>query len=68
MISLDSELRNLQAMVSVEGGKKKKKKKVYTTAKKKKHIHKRVKCMPLSYYHAEKDGSVKRIRKLCESK
>jgi small subunit ribosomal protein S27Ae len=34
----------------LDGGKKKKKKKAYTTKKKNKHIHKKVKLLPLSLY------------------
>jgi small subunit ribosomal protein S27Ae len=68
ILSLDSELMNLQALVSVEGGKKKKKKKVFTTPKTKKHIHKNVKLRALSYFTINKDGSVSTVKKLCESK
>ena len=67
-LSLDTELMNLQALVSVDGGKKKKKKKVYTTPKTKKHIHKNVKLRALSYFSINKDGSVSAVKKHCESK
>lgn len=68
ILSLDSDLMNLQAMVSVEGGKKKKKKKAFTTPLKKKHIHKNVKLRALSYFSINKDGSVSCVKKHCESK
>ncbi len=68
ILSLDSELMNLQAMLSVEGGKKKKKKKAFTTPKTKKHIHKNVKLRALSYFTINKDGSVSCVKKHCESK
>lgn len=67
-LSLGSELRNLEALVSLEGGKKKKKKKVFTTPKTKKHIHKNVKLRALSYFSINKDGTVSTVKKLCESK
>jgi small subunit ribosomal protein S27Ae len=34
----------------LDGGKKKKKKKAFTTKKKNKHIHKKIKLLPLSLY------------------
>jgi small subunit ribosomal protein S27Ae len=45
-----SENANVYATSDLDGGKKKKKKKAYTTKKKNKHIHKKVKLLPLSLY------------------
>lgn len=41
---------NLYVTGDLDGGKKKKKKKAYTTKKKNKHIHKKIKLLPLSLY------------------
>jgi small subunit ribosomal protein S27Ae len=41
---------NVYVTGGLEGGKRKKKKKVYTTKKKNKHIHKRIKLLPLTNY------------------
>ena len=49
LVSL-SENANIYATSDLDGGKKKKKKKAYTTKKKNKHIHKKVKLLPLSLY------------------
>lgn len=50
--SLDSLCDNANVYVTgdLDGGKKKKKKKAFTTKKKNKHIHKKVKLLPLSLY------------------
>ena len=50
--SLESLCDNANVYVTgdLDGGKKKKKKKAYTTKKKNKHIHKKVKLLPLSLY------------------
>lgn len=50
--SLDSLVDNANVYVTgdLDGGKKKKKKKAYTTKKKNKHIHKKIKLLPLSLY------------------
>ena len=50
--SLDSLVDNSNVYVTgdLDGGKKKKKKKAYTTKKKNKHIHKKIKLLPLSLY------------------
>jgi small subunit ribosomal protein S27Ae len=65
-----SELNNqtVEALIEVLGGGKggKKKKKVYSTPKKNKHRHKNTKLMALSYYAIKKDGTVERVKKLCE--
>ena len=41
---------NVYVTGDLDGGKKKKKKKVFTTKKKNKHIHKKIKLLPLSLY------------------
>lgn len=43
-----------------------KKKKNYSTPKKTKHRHVNTKLMALSYYAIQKDGTVERVKKLCE--
>lgn len=50
--SLDGLCDNANVYVTgdLDGGKKKKKKKAYTTKKKNKHIHKKIKLLPLSLY------------------
>ncbi|MCL4122683.1 UNVERIFIED_CONTAM: hypothetical protein GTU68_025423, partial [Idotea baltica] len=50
--SLDGLFENSNVYVTgdLDGGKKKKKKKVYTTKKKNKHIHKKIKLLPLTLY------------------
>ena len=50
--SLDTLADNANVYVTgdLDGGKKKKKKKAYTTKKKNKHIHKKIKLLPLSLY------------------
>ncbi len=50
--SLESLQDNANVYVTgdLDGGKKKKKKKAYTTKKKNKHIHKKIKLLPLSLY------------------
>jgi hypothetical protein len=50
--SLDSLCDNANVYVTgdLDGGKKKKKKKAFTTKKKNKHIHKKIKLLPLSLY------------------
>lgn len=57
----------VEAMTEIAGGKKKKKK-VYTTPKRKKHIHKNVKLRALNYFSINKDGSVQKVKRLCEMK
>ncbi|MCL4128028.1 UNVERIFIED_CONTAM: hypothetical protein GTU68_015177, partial [Idotea baltica] len=49
----------------LEGGKKKKKKKVYTTKKKNKHIHKKIKLLPLRFIFILEQGNVTQQRKTC---
>ena len=41
---------NVYVTDGLDGGKKKKKKKVFSTKKKNKHIHKRIKLLPLTLY------------------
>jgi small subunit ribosomal protein S27Ae len=41
---------NAYVTSDLDGGKKKKKKKAFTTKKKNKHIHKKIKLLPLSLY------------------
>lgn len=62
MTSLDSLTDNANVYVTgdLDGGKKKKKKKAYTTKKKNKHIHKKIKLLPLSLYAV--DGIFKFIQ------
>ena len=71
ILSEDSQLmenQNIFALVDVLGGKGgKKKKKQYTTAKKNKHKHKNKKLHVLSYYALQKDGSLQRVKKFCDS-
>lgn len=45
-----AENANVFVTDGLDGGKKKKKKKVYTTKKKNKHIHKKIKLLPLVLY------------------
>jgi hypothetical protein len=45
-----TENANIYATSDLDGGKKKKKKKAFTTKKKNKHIHKKIKLLPLSLY------------------
>lgn len=54
-------------LVDVMGGKKKKKKQ-FTTPKRKKHIHKNIKLRALSYFSVNKDGTVSKVKRLCESR
>lgn len=59
--------QTLEALIDVLGGKGgKKKKKNYSTPKKNKHRHVNTKLMALSYYTIKKDGTVERVKKLCE--
>mgnify|MGYP000847492604 CR=1 FL=1 len=53
--SLDSLYENANVYVTgdLDGGKKKKKKKAFTTKKKNKHIHKKIKLLPLSLYSVD---------------
>lgn len=51
----------------LDGGKKKKKKKAFTTKKKNKHIHKKIKLLPLSLYAVDGKGNVTQQRKTCPS-
>ena len=44
---------NLFETDGLDGGKRKKKKKVYTTKKKNKHIHKKIKMLPLTLYNVD---------------
>lgn len=44
---------NVYVTGDLDGGKKKKKKKAYTTKKKNKHIHKKIKLLPLSLYSVD---------------
>lgn len=50
--SLDGLTENANVYITgdLDGGKKKKKKKAFTTKKKNKHIHKKIKLLPLSLY------------------
>lgn len=74
--SLDSLCDNANVYVTgdLDGGKKKKKKKAYTTKKKNKHIHKKIKLLPLSLYAVDGKiannlgkGNVTQQRKTCPS-
>lgn len=49
-LELLRESANVYLTGDLDGGKKKKKKKAYTTKKKNKHIHKKIKLLPLSLY------------------
>ena len=49
-LELLRENANVYVTGDLDGGKKKKKKKAYTTKKKNKHIHKKIKLLPLSLY------------------
>ena len=55
LTSLDSlnENANIYVTGDLDGGKKKKKKKAFTTKKKNKHIHKKIKLLPLSLYSVD---------------
>ena len=48
-----NENANVYVTDGLDGGKKKKKKKVYTTKKKNKHIHKKIKMLPLTLYSVD---------------
>ena len=61
------EASNLYVNSELDGGKKKKKKKVFTTKKKNKHIHKKIKLLPLSLYSIDNKGNVTQQRKTCPS-
>ena len=61
------EAANLYVNAELDGGKKKKKKKVFTTKKKNKHIHKKIKLLPLSLYSIDNKGNVTQQRKTCPS-
>ncbi len=52
LTSLDILRENANVYITgdLDGGKKKKKKKAFTTKKKNKHIHKKIKLLPLSLY------------------
>lgn len=67
MFSSTSNFMSVNALAEIAGGKKKKKK-VYTTPKRKKHIHKNVKLRALNYFSVNKDGSVQKVKRLCEMK
>jgi small subunit ribosomal protein S27Ae len=56
---------NVYVTGGLEGGKRKKKKKVYTTKKKNKHIHKRIKLLPLTNYGVDAKGNITLQRKTC---
>ena len=65
---------NVYVTGDLDGGKKKKKKKAYTTKKKNKHIHKKIKLLPLSLYSVDgkilinsAKGTVTQQRKTCPS-
>lgn len=65
---------NVYVTGDLDGGKKKKKKKAYTTKKKNKHIHKKIKLLPLSLYAVDGincinlgKGNVTQQRKTCPS-
>lgn len=69
-----SENANVYVTGDLDGGKKKKKKKAFTTKKKNKHIHKKVKLLPLSLYAVDGKyapivgkGNVTQQRKTCPS-
>lgn len=66
-LTQESSMMNFSVLAEVVGGKKKKKK-VFTTPKRKKHIHKNVKLRALSYFSVNKDGTVSKVKKLCEMK
>ncbi len=56
--SLDTlnENANIYVTGDLDGGKKKKKKKAFTTKKKNKHIHKKIKLLPLSLYSVDSNS------------
>ena len=57
----------LTALFEIKGGKGKKKRKQDTTKKNNKHRHVSVKLHAVSFYAIQQDGSVERVKKLCES-
>ena len=57
--------QNLDVLIDVLGGAGRKKKN-YSTPKKNKHRHVNTKLMALSYYAIKNDGTVERVKKLCE--
>ena len=67
VLSSTSGFATVNAVAEIAGGKKKKKK-IFTTPKRKKHIHKNVKLRPLNYFSVAKDGSVQKVKRLCEMK
>jgi hypothetical protein len=52
-LSALGDLANVYVTGDLDGGKKKKKKKAFITKKKNKHIHKRIKLLPLSLYSVD---------------
>ena len=69
-----AENANVYVTGDLDGGKKKKKKKAYTTKKKNKHIHKKIKLLPLSLYAVDSNflfyldkGNITQQRKTCPS-
>jgi small subunit ribosomal protein S27Ae len=64
--SLDSLIQNanVYATSDLDGGKKKKKKKAFTTKKKNKHIHKKIKLLPLSLYAVDSKSFVIQIKEI----
>lgn len=55
---------NVEALISIKGGKGKKKRKNYSTPKKNKHRHTSKKLHALSFY-AESQGKFQKIKKTC---
>ncbi len=69
-----TENANVYVTSDLDGGKKKKKKKAFTTKKKNKHIHKKIKLLPLSLYAVDSNfviyldkGNITQQRKTCPS-
>ena len=57
---------NIDALVSLDGGKRKRKKKVYTKPKKIKHKHKKRPLALLEYYNVEASGKIKKLKNECD--
>jgi small subunit ribosomal protein S27Ae len=61
-LELLRENANVYITGDLDGGKKKKKKKAYTTKKKNKHIHKKVKLLPLSLYAVDGNNCLIQVK------
>ena len=64
LTSLDILRENVNVYVTgdLDGGKKKKKKKAFTTKKKNKHIHKKIKLLPLSLYAVDGNNCIMQVK------